>query len=995
MGVERVRVNVWQIAAIAFAASLLVLVNASAIDGGDALDVPQSTEESVTTAKTLSGDSNITIDFASQTLFDLTPPETPDVSSPGFAPSGPVDVSFSSAADAGGSGLAKALLWKKVGSGGTWTNTGLIYEFQGEETSGTITLESIGQGDHYFWVRLEDAAGNLSAAPTGDSTAHTVLDDSKPVLSLIGNAILVAEVGGAFNDPGATASDPQEGDLTSKVQAEGNVNTASLGTYTIAYTVSDTAGNEADPIQRTVSVIEPSSAYALDIVQPSVGGIVANPAPNAANNNYVGGTIVSLLYAAAEDQQVTEWIGAIPDGVNANRAKVVMDSNKQVSVKLGQATGTVRVDVTPNQAGWTVTDASGGTHNGTGDSTVDVPSGDVTVSFNDLDGYTKPGDQSDTVGPGGTVDFAGLYLEGNRINFTAPRNLTGQPGQTVACPISIDKGEGLTAYSFSLQFDGNLVEVQSVEAGAATTSWGAPNSSPSSGGVSVSGNGSAVSGGGVIARIIFLVKDTVTESSSTELTFANTSVTTSGGEEGVSSAAGKLSVELGEFLWGDANSDGNVDASDANALLGFAVGSSVDLPSFDKQAPEEGGGGANVSTENPPVIGAFDAALVLQYATGDLSSFPTDRNGDGQGPDLTEDKSADSGGSLLEQLDKAVTRTVRVNGALAVDPNTTINVPIRLDIGDRVMAYKVVLTYDPEVLQFNNVSKSELTNSWLAPVISDQPGELTIAAAGPDELTEGGAIATVSFVVRSNVAPGMATDLGLPEAVLNDGQLTVQTQDDAYQPDLTLITPGRGAEFGGTVVALQGLNLGDIDTVYFGSQVSPHVKFLPEANILTAIAPAGAGTVDVTAQGLGQSSMLTAAYTYFAPDISVYPDPEDVAKEGDFFDVPIVLGGLHANLLQSVEFTLNYDPRSFTIRKNTPLNEYVFLGPAAAGATVSEPVQLNRDQWRFTLTGALSEGHICTIQLLTFGHGNSGDSVIYITDVAGGGAEFDKMFPSD
>ena len=52
---------------------------------------------------------------------------------------------------------------------------------------------------------------------------------------------------------GATATDDRDGDLTSKIEISGNVDTKKAGTYKITYTVKDAAGNEAT-VTRTIIV---------------------------------------------------------------------------------------------------------------------------------------------------------------------------------------------------------------------------------------------------------------------------------------------------------------------------------------------------------------------------------------------------------------------------------------------------------------------------------------------------------------------------------------------------------------------------------------------------------------------------------------------------------------------------------------------------------------------------------------------------------------------
>lgn len=54
---------------------------------------------------------------------------------------------------------------------------------------------------------------------------------------------------------GATATDDRDGDLTSKIETTGKVDTKKAGTYKITYTVKDAAGNVATAT-RTVIVKE-------------------------------------------------------------------------------------------------------------------------------------------------------------------------------------------------------------------------------------------------------------------------------------------------------------------------------------------------------------------------------------------------------------------------------------------------------------------------------------------------------------------------------------------------------------------------------------------------------------------------------------------------------------------------------------------------------------------------------------------------------------------
>jgi subtilisin family serine protease len=88
-----------------------------------------------------------------------------------------------------------------------------------------------------------DIAATLKRVPGGGPI--TPPDTTPPVLTLKGaNPISLFE-GDTYVEPGYTAIDNVDGDITSKVTVSGTVATAYAGNYTLTYSVSDTAGNAA------------------------------------------------------------------------------------------------------------------------------------------------------------------------------------------------------------------------------------------------------------------------------------------------------------------------------------------------------------------------------------------------------------------------------------------------------------------------------------------------------------------------------------------------------------------------------------------------------------------------------------------------------------------------------------------------------------------------------------------------------------------------------
>jgi len=80
------------------------------------------------------------------------------------------------------------------------------------------------------------------------------LDTAMPVITLIGDASVTLRFGATYVDAGATALDAEDGDLTSSIITVNPVNTLIAGTYFVTYDVSDSAGNTATQVVRTVIV---------------------------------------------------------------------------------------------------------------------------------------------------------------------------------------------------------------------------------------------------------------------------------------------------------------------------------------------------------------------------------------------------------------------------------------------------------------------------------------------------------------------------------------------------------------------------------------------------------------------------------------------------------------------------------------------------------------------------------------------------------------------
>lgn len=139
------------------------------------------------------------------------------------------------------------------------------------ETS--LTLELGVAFDEPGFQAIDDCDGNITdqvqteVTPEGivytvsDSYGNTASvtrkiqyqDTLSPELILTGDSEIWMKAGQTYTEPGYTAADQGDGDLTGQVVVSGLVNQYHSGDYTITYSVTDTAGNQAE-VQRVVHV---------------------------------------------------------------------------------------------------------------------------------------------------------------------------------------------------------------------------------------------------------------------------------------------------------------------------------------------------------------------------------------------------------------------------------------------------------------------------------------------------------------------------------------------------------------------------------------------------------------------------------------------------------------------------------------------------------------------------------------------------------------------
>ncbi len=175
--------------------------------------------------------------------------------------------------------------------GGTYVELGAIAadNVDGDISSNVIIdasdVDMNTPGDYRVTYNVSDAAGNPALEVVRTVRVSAAPDTTAPVISLTGGDVDLI-VGEAYNDQGATATDNVDADITTEIVIVSTVDTNNVGVYSVSYNVSDSAGNAAIEVVRTVRV-----NAAPDTTPPVI--------------SLIGGNVVLTVGATYNDQGAT------------------------------------------------------------------------------------------------------------------------------------------------------------------------------------------------------------------------------------------------------------------------------------------------------------------------------------------------------------------------------------------------------------------------------------------------------------------------------------------------------------------------------------------------------------------------------------------------------------------------------------------------------------------------------------------------------------------
>ena len=253
------------------------------------------------------------------------------------------------------------------------------------------------------WNSSGSGSNSTHASGMDCGACHTMAQGfvpltEKPIITLNGSSTVFVEVGTAYIDAGATAVDQRQTDLTSAIVVSNPVDTAVSGTYTVAYNVQDSCGNNAVQATRTVTVVVPdTTAPVITLNGPAsqtveCAATYTDPGTTVTDDVSVGltatatGTVVPTAVGAVSTLYYNVQDNAGNSATEVTREVTVQDTTKPTIRLTGGTTVYVPVGGIYTENGATASDACGVSNTVTISGAVDTSTaGTYTLTYDVLD----------------------------------------------------------------------------------------------------------------------------------------------------------------------------------------------------------------------------------------------------------------------------------------------------------------------------------------------------------------------------------------------------------------------------------------------------------------------------------------------------------------------------------------------------------------------------------------------------------------------------------
>ena len=159
-------------------------------------------------------------------------------------------------------------------------NDKLVLNKRADDCTGYVIAEKVsGKSKYKTYLKCKNIYQTPNYGKTTTATAtkkenktktQTEKDTVKPVITLLGKKTITISVDDEFKDPGATAMDNIDGNITKKIKIDENVDNTTAGTYTVKYSVKDKAGNKAVAVRKVLVKVEKEEKVEKDDNPPVI-----------------------------------------------------------------------------------------------------------------------------------------------------------------------------------------------------------------------------------------------------------------------------------------------------------------------------------------------------------------------------------------------------------------------------------------------------------------------------------------------------------------------------------------------------------------------------------------------------------------------------------------------------------------------------------------------------------------------------------------------------
>jgi len=650
--------------------------------------------------------------------------------------------------------------------------------------TGTGAVDTSKVGSYTITYNVTDAAGNAATAVT---RIVNVVDTTKPVITLNSNSTVIVEAGSTYTDAKATVTDNADA-TNASLAGTGTVDTSKIGSYTITYNATDTAGNAATAISRTVNVVDTTKPV-IKInggtpVTVAVGGTYTDAKATVTDN--ASATNTALAGTGTVD---TSKIGSYTITYNATdtagnaalpvtRTVKVVDATPPVIALNGVNPSFVEMGQTYTDSKATVTDNIDPINTAlVGVSNVNTNKvGTYTVTYNATD---KAGNTATTVKRTVTVQdttapsaaIISSPADGATVTTTTPTVSGTAEANSV---IQLYKGSGLLS----------LVKIGTVTTDS-NGNWSITTSSLSTGRhtistvvTDVSGNSTAFFSSSI--SITVTITDTtapakpIISSPSNGAIITTVNMTTSGTAE--ASALVKLYDTDGTTVLGSATADGagawsisnpiadgahtlTVKATDAAGNTSVAsTGLSISVDTTAPIKPVFITTSGTVNTATPAISGSTEAGATVKLFDTNGTTVLGSTTAAGNGLWSITSSSLTSGAHTLtaKAIDAAGnTSVVSANLSITVSISTSLSGSV---VDGKVSGATLTIFSDKDMLTQIGSGSTNATGAFnVTLTVSSAPNPVYILSTGGTDIDTGLAAPTMSFVGESAGANGLST----------------------------------------------------------------------------------------------------------------------------------------------------------------------------------------------------------------------------------------------